>query len=238
MAKRNNINAAPKSPEDLAAEKAIFGAGTGADAGVQSSVDKAAETQINKPTGETVTMSADQFQQIFARLNELESQKLNEVKREADIFNPLAEVKGNYLVRIAFHNDKLVVGYKHRTRPDGKEISTYMKKDPETGQFRTTATLILADGFEKDGTLKTVEEEVDFVLFMQSLTSMQTTCLERKDVGKLLEQELTSQLIWNGRTMAPTGIQIRTGAKEQKWIFTVEHDGNRYSLPEEVINIL
>lgn len=231
MAKENK----EKTPEEIAAEQAIFGNNGNGDISNTGGLD---DKTIKSPNdqSEMISISKTQFETIFSRLNELENQKLSESKRVDDVFNPLAEVKSNYIVRVAFHGDDLVVGYKKKKRPDGVEISTYMKKDSD-GLYRTTATLLLADGVNKDGTIKTKEEEVDFVHFLQGVITLDKVCLERKDVGQIVKQGLTSQVMWNGRTMAETGIQVQMGAKEQKWLFTIDHEGVKYTLPEEVINI-
>ena len=231
-------NAEPKGEDVKKAEDAIFGAEPkkeeGADLGGATSTEKSTP----KGKEETITLSKSQFESLFNRLSDLESAALANTKTPDNVFNPLAEVKSNHIVRVCYFGDELVVGYKPRMRPDGKEIHTYMKKDTTTGEMRTTVTLLLADGEPNaDGTVNTREEEVDFVYFLQSAIPLEATMLERKDIGKLIEQELVNQMVWDGRKLVSNGMQVRTGAKEQKFIFTVEHKGKKYVLPQEVVNI-
>jgi hypothetical protein len=187
------------------------------------------------PKEDTVNISRSQFEAIMGRLNDLESVALNSERATSgdDIFNPLAEVKSDHIVKVAFHGDEMVVGYKEKVRVDGRKTFTWLAKEPTTGEVRTFVTLLLRNMETKE----VREETVDYVAFLEAAVTLDAAIKERKDIGKLVEQGLVNQMTWNGRTLVPTNTKIMTGAKEQKFLFTVELNGERIQLPENVVNI-
>jgi len=190
---------------------------------------------MGKPKEDTITIGVDQFKELMTRLGDLENRALSSSTETKDIFNPLAEVKSDHVVRVAFHGDLLVVGYKEKQRPDGKKTFTWLAKDQESGEIRTFVTLLLRD--TKTGEI--TEETTDYVRFIEQAVTLEGTIKKRTDVGKLLEQGLVNQMSWNGRTLVPTSERVMTGAKEQKFIFEIAIPGisEPIEMPENVINI-
>lgn len=182
---------------------------------------------------DTVTISRTQFESFMNRLSDLEGVAMNNSKEAEDIFNPLAEVKTDHVVAVAYHGDDIVVGYKEKKRPDGKLTYTWLAKEPSTGEIRTYVTLLLRDSVTKE--IK--EETIDYVAFLEAAVTVPATIKERKDIGKLVEQGLVNQMTWNGKTLVPTSTKVMTGAKEQKFIFKVLLNGELIDLPENVVNI-
>lgn len=178
-----------------------------------------------------VTISEEALKAMLERLEVLEADKTAKNVAEDDIFNPLKEIKTNHTLRVTYFNDKLVVGYVGKTRPDGVDV--YVTNEViETGEFRGQmrgyATLKYEDG-------KT--EKVDHLNFLQNCVGITATIVARKDIGKVVEQGEVQRMSWNGRALVPTSTRIMTGYKQQKFEFEVEHNNKRYTLPENVTNI-
>lgn len=227
-----------KDNKNKAAEDAIFNQAPENGAENAAKADNKIETPA-KPEAKTsedgakVTISKSQFEAIMGRLSDLESGAMaREPKGAEDVFNPLAEVKKDHVVRLTYHGDDLVVGYVGKIRPDGKEVFTFLKEDPESRTMRTYATLLLItpEGKEK-------EELVDFVKFLEYSIQVDAVLKERKDIGKLVEHGLVKQAVWDGTRMAETGMRVMSGTKEQRFEYVVTHKGKDYKLPQEVINI-
>jgi len=231
----------PKTKAEKDAEKAAADAIFGGDdavepadaAGVVPVVPQARVVPAARE--ESVTISRTQFDEIMGRLGDLESVALTATRSndKSSVFNPLAEVKKDHIVRVGFHGDLLIVGYKEKMHPDGRKTFTWMAKDKESGEMRTYITLLLRN-LETD---EITEETVDYVHALSAASMVEATLKKREDIGQLIEQGVTQQLVWDGKGLVPTGREIMTGAKEQKFIFTVELKGKIYELPESVINI-
>lgn len=239
-----------KAEEAALAEQQVFGAGdepvrTADEVGVVQDTAGAGDkapvvkepTSTSKSTGankpETVTISREQFESFMNRLSDLEGAAMSSSQAADDIFNPLAEVKSDHVVKVAFHGDLLVVGYKEKVRPDGKKVYTWLKKDEASGEIRTYVTLLLLN-LDTD---ELTEETVDYIGFIEQAVTLDAVIKERKDIGKLVEHGLVTQMTWNGRALVPTSQKIMTGAKEQKFIFKVLLKGKLIEMPENVVNI-
>lgn len=203
--------------------------------GIVKAPAKGESTGKSTPSQEegSVTLSRTQFDSIMNRLNDLDNVVQRQGTPADNVFNPLAEVKSNHVVRVGYYVDDLVVGYKAKIRPDGKQTFTFMKKEEATGEVRTYITVLLEDAESK----MIKEVTMDYVLFLQEVVMIDAVVKERKDIGKLVEQGLVEVQVWNGRQMVGTGQQIMTGAREQKFVFNLEINGKAYTLPEEVVNI-
>jgi hypothetical protein len=188
--------------------------------------------KMGSEDGGKVTVDRAQFENLLTQLAEVQNFQLSQTRGKDDVFNPLSEVKTDHTVRLAYHGNDLVVGYKATVRPDGREVYTYLRKDPDTGQMRTTVTLLLKD---ENGDVR--EEESDFVAFLENAVMLEAKLKERKDIGKVVEQGEVEVMTWDGKRLVGTGTRIMSGAKEQKWLFTVEHKGEIFELPESIVNI-
>lgn len=193
-------------------------------------------TGMSMPAQEegNITLSRAQYDAIMGRLNNLDSvvQKTSTVKD--NVFNPLAEVKTDHEVRVAYWGDDLVVGYKAKIRPDGKQTFTFDTKDAVSGEPRKTIILLLEDA--ESGEIK--EETMDYVRFLEGLVTVKAVIKKRTDVGKIVEHGEVEVLNWNGRQMAGTGQMVMTGAREQRFVFDLSINGKLVTLPQEVVNIL
>lgn len=201
-------------------------------------VIKPAPKQV-QPEG-TINIKVEQFNKIMERLGDLEKVAISNNRSKDNIFNPLMEAVTEHMVDVTFHGDDIVVGYKEKVRPNGMRTFTWLAKDPESGEARTYVTLLLRSTTEKDedGQYKITEETVDYVAFIEQAVTVKAKIIERKDIGQVIEQGLVNQTMWNGRTLVETSTQVMTGAKEQRWIFTVEMpNGEVIKMPENVINI-
>jgi hypothetical protein len=250
MAGKNNANKQPTAAEleaKAAAEGAIFGgADTPAPSAdpmgvVQPAAPEAPQAPTHKgigvPQEDTVTISRVQLEAIMGRLSDLESVAITSERNSdaSNIFNPLAEVKEDRILNVVFYGDKdeMLVGYKEKVRIDGRKTYTWLEKNPQTGEVRTMATLLLLD-------LKTDEvreETVDFVMFHEAAIPLPATIKDRKDIGEIKEHGLVAQMTWNGKALVPTDQKVMTGCKEQHFLFTVDFRGKRIQLPENVVNI-
>lgn len=191
-------------------------------------------TQKNDMGKQTITLGKEQFDAIMARLGDLESGAMaREPKGADDVFNPLAEVKQDHEVRLCYHGDLLVVGYKGKVRPDGRTVFTFMRYDEATKETRTAVTLLLVDPKTKE----TSEETVDMIAFLENAVVLPATIKERKDIGRIVEHGIVRQRIWDGKGLTETGKKVMSGCREQKFQYRVEHNGDIYDLPQEAVNI-
>ena len=250
MAKTPEEKAADKAAKD-AAEAAIFGGAepthTADEIGVVQRnpaaapdapvVTAPAPTTHSMPSEkeDTMTLSRSQFEAIMGRMTELEGAVLSNSRggEGDDIFNPLTAAVTEHTLKVAYHDDALVVGFKEKVKQDGRRVFTWLKKDPESQEVRTYVTLLLKD----EGSEEIREETVDYVRFLEDAAVVDAKIIERKDIGKVIEQGLVNQMTWNGRALVPTSTRVMTGAKEQHWIFTVNVNGKQVQLPENVVNI-
>ena len=188
-----------------------------------------------KSEGGKVTISEVQFKSIMSRLDELENGVIerDHKSNNPDVFNPLLEKKEKDVCRVTYHGDDLVVGYKGKKRPDGKEIFVWNELHKDSNTVRSYVTLIL----ENQETGELHEETVDYVMFLDASVQLEATITKRNDIGKVVEHGMVRQRGWDGKGFNETGQVVMSGSKEQQYVFTVEHKGKEYNLPQQVVNI-
>lgn len=205
-------------------EEAVFGKGA----------SKKVTPSVSEQEGVTdrkIEVSESAMKDLLQRLSDLEADKQRQIKAEDDIFNPLKQIKDKHTLRMSFWGDELVVGYVPKVRPDGTEIYVINKVIEEgefKGQMRGMVTLKLANG-------KT--EEVDYIRFMNDISTVPAEIKARRDIGKIVEQGEVNVMTWNGRALVPTSKRTMTGYKNQKFEFDVEYKGKEYTLTGDVINL-
>lgn len=198
--------------------------------------DEKVAPDIKQPTSgkkdREVSISEDSLKAMLERLEVLENDKTARSIAEDEAFNPLKEVKSEKEVRVTYFNDKLVVGYISKVRPDGREIfvtNEIIEEGEFKGQLRGYVTVEYLDG---------TTEKVDHIRFLENSYGVVAKIISQKDIGKLVEQGEVTKMNWNGRALVPTSTRIMTGEKIQKFIFEVElKDGKRVTLPQNIINI-
>jgi len=213
-----------KAIEEVKGEEAVFGS---------DSAKKVSPITTEKEgvKGRTIEVDEDAMKNLLQRLADLEADQTRRTQAEEDIFNPLKEIKDKHTIRISFYNDKLVVGYVGKERPDGTivYVSNQVIEEGEfKGQMRGMVTLQYEDG---------TTEVVDHVRFLTEVSTVSVPIKDRKDIGKTVEQGEVSKTMWNGRSLVPTSSRIMTGYKEQRFVFTVDYKGKEYTISQDVINL-
>lgn len=247
MAENQAQKKARLAAEAKAAESQVFGAGqppvppqvdplgiVTPPVGDQGNQTQSQPLGIKPEQSDGITISRDQFESMMSRMSDLETIAMSASRPNdpASIFNPLAEVKENRTLNVVFHGDLLVTGYKETERPNGTIQYAKLEKN-EDNMIRTFVTLLLTDIETGD----TSEEKVDLLDFLEAATPMLATIKDRKDIGGIVEHGLVNQMRWDGKTLVPTDTKIMTGARIQKFLFTVELAGKTYQMTEQVVNI-